>query len=65
MTFKPNGKRLYEMSTGELSRLADEAHEAGNMYWEVRYREQISLTLRIAESFNSQCSTPIKGVERG
>lgn len=27
---KPNGKRLYEMNVAELSKLADEAHAAGN-----------------------------------
>lgn len=55
--FKPNGKRLYEMTVGELSKLADEAHAAGNDYWETLYREQISLNYRIADAFRRSCST--------
>lgn len=56
--FKPNGKRLYEMNIAELSKLADEAHAAGNDYWETLYREQISLNRRIAEAFQRRCSVP-------
>lgn len=61
--FKPNGKRLYEMKVSELSKLADEAHESGNDYWETLYREQISLNHRIGEAFKRQCSAGDAGAE--